>query len=402
MPVYFYTTKDLNGEYHKGDIETVDQFQAATLLRRKKLIIISIKEKNVNQENLINKFINKVPFNAVVMMTRQLATMIEAGLVLSEALDILQEEQENKKFKQVLNEISKDIKGGLDFASTLEKYPEVFPPIYAQLVKAGQSSGKLDTILLQLATNLEKEREFRGKLRGAMIYPIVVVTMMIAVMLIMVFFVMPKLLSLYKDSNIELPLPTKIMIGFADFMIGYWWLLVLILAISVLVFRKFISTPNGKLTIDRLILRIPVISKITTLVILTGFTRTFGLLVSSGLSILDSIKILSAITGNRVYQDGLELAYQGVERGLSFSSQLLRLPTFPRIVGQMIKTGEETGKLDNIMFKLADYFETESDNSLKNVTTLIEPIVLVVLGIGVGFLVISIILPIYQLTTNIK
>ena len=402
MPVYFYTTKDLNGEYHKGDIETVDQFQAATLLRRKKLIIISIKEKNVNQENLINKFINKVPFNAVVMMTRQLATMIEAGLVLSEALDILQEEQENKKFKQVLNEISKDIKGGLDFASTLEKYPEVFPPIYAQLVKAGQSSGKLDTILLQLATNLEKEREFRGKLRGAMIYPIVVVTMMIAVMLIMVFFVMPKLLSLYKDSNIELPLPTKIMIGFADFMIGYWWLLVLILAISVLVFRKFISTPNGKLTIDRLILRIPVISKITTLVILTGFTRTFGLLVSSGLSILDSIKILSAITGNRVYQDGLELAYQGVERGLSFSSQLLRLPTFPRIVGQMIKTGEETGKLDNIMFKLANYFETESDNSLKNVTTLIEPIVLVVLGIGVGFLVISIILPIYQLTTNIK
>ncbi len=402
MPVYFYTTKDLNGEYHKGDIETVDQFQAATLLRRKKLIIISIKEKNVNQENLINKFINKVPFNAVVMMTRQLATMIEAGLVLSEALDILQEEQENKKFKQVLNEISKDIKGGLDFASTLEKYPEVFPPIYAQLVKAGQSSGKLDTILLQLATNLEKEREFRGKLRGVMIYPMVVVTMMIAVMLIMVFFVMPKLLSLYKDSNIELPLPTKIMIGFADFMIGYWWLLVLILAISVLVFRKFISTPNGKLTIDRLILRIPVISKITTLVILTGFTRTFGLLVSSGLSILDSIKILSAITGNRVYQDGLELAYQGVERGLSFSSQLLRLPTFPRIVGQMIKTGEETGKLDNIMFKLADYFETESDNSLKNVTTLIEPIVLVVLGIGVGFLVISIILPIYQLTTNIK
>lgn len=402
MPVYFYTTKDLKGEYHKGDIETVDEFQAATLLRRKKLVIISIKEKIGNQENIIEKYLNKVPFGAVVIMTRQLATMIEAGLVLSEALDILQEQQENKKFKQVLNEISTDIKGGLDFASTLEKYPDIFPSIYSQLVKAGQASGKLDTILLQLATNLEKEREFRGKIKGAMIYPIVVITMMMAVMLIMIFFVMPKLLGLYKDSNIELPLPTKIMMGFADFMMGYWWLLLLILVAFVLVFRKFASTPDGKLKIDQLMLKAPVISKITSLTILTSFTRTFGLLVTSGLSILDSIKILSAITGNRVYQDGLQLTYEGVERGLSFSSQLLRLPQFPKIVGQMIKTGEETGKLDDIMFKLADYFESESDNSLKNVTTLIEPIVLVVLGIGVGFLVISIILPIYQLTTNIK
>lgn len=402
MPVYFYITKDLKGEYHKGDIETVDKFQAATLLRRKKLIIISIKEKNVNQGNLLAKYFNKVPFGAVVIMTRQLATMIEAGLVLSEALDILQEQQENKKFKQVLSEISKDIKGGLDFAATLEKYPDVFPSIYSQLVKAGQTSGKLDAVLLQLATNLEKEREFRGKIRGAMIYPIVVLTMMFAVMSIMVFFVMPKLFSLYKESNIELPVTTKIMIGFADFMMGYWWLLVLILVIFISVFRKFAITPGGKLKIDQLILKAPVISKITSLVILTSFTRTFGLLVSSGLSILDSIKILSAITGNRVYQDGLELTYQGVERGLSFSSQLLRLPQFPRIIGQMVKTGEETGKLDSIMFKLADYFESESDNLLKNVTTLIEPIVLIVLGIGVGFLVISIILPIYQLTTSIK
>lgn len=402
MPVFSYVTKDMNGEYHKGDVETVDAFQAATLLRRKRLIIISIKEKNKNQESLFDKYFNKIPFSAVVIMTRQLATMIQAGLVLSEAIDILQDQQENKKFKVVLLNILADIKGGLDFASALQKYPRVFPPIYSQLVSAGQASGKLDTILLQLATNLEKEREFRSKIRGAMIYPLVVVTMMIAVMLIMVFFVMPKLLGLYGESNIELPLPTKIMIGFSNFMLNYWWVLLIIIIIVVISFRRYAATADGRLRIDDFMLRAPVIGKISSLIILTSFTRTFGLLVSSGLSILDSIKIVAAITGNRVYQDGLEMTYQGVERGLSFSSQILRLKEFPRIIGQMIKTGEETGKLDEIMFKLADYFEAESDNSLKNVTTLIEPIVLVVLGIGVGFLVISIILPIYQLTTNIK
>lgn len=402
MPVFTYAAKDMKGEYHKGDIESADEFQAATLLRRKRLIIISIKEKNKNQENLFDRYFNKVPFSDVVIMTRQLATMIQAGLVLSEALDILQDQQENKKFKVVLNDILADIKGGLDFAATLEKHPEVFPPIYSQLVRAGQASGKLDTILLQLATNLEKEREFKSKIRGAMIYPVVVVTMMVGVMLIMIFFVMPKLLSLYSESNIELPLPTKIMIGFSNFMLGYWWAILIAIGIGIASFKKYSATADGRLRVDQLLLKTPVISRISSLVILTSFTRTLGLLVSSGLSILDSIKIVAAITGNRVYQDGLELAYQGVERGLSFSSQILRLPEFPRIIGQMIKTGEETGKLDDIMFKLADYFESESDNSLKNVTTLIEPIILVILGVGVGFLVISIILPIYQLTTNIK
>lgn len=402
MPIFSYTAKDMNGQYHKGEVETVDEFQAATLLRRKRLIIISIKALNKNQENILDKTFNKVPFSAVVVMTRQMATMIQAGLVLSEALDILQDQQENKKFKRILGDILADIKGGLDFASSLKKYPEVFPPIYAQLVSAGQASGKLDTILLQLATNLEKEREFQSKIRGAMIYPIVVVSMMVGVMLIMVFFVMPKLLGLYSESNIELPLPTQIMIGFSNFMIGYWWAILIGLIIAVVSFKRYIDTPAGKLRVDQFLLTAPVIGKITSLIILTSFTRTFGLLVSSGLSILDSIKIVSAITGNRVYQDGLDLAYQGVERGLSFSSQVLRLKEFPRIIGQMIKTGEETGKLDEIMFKLADYFESESDNALKNVTTLIEPIVLVVLGIGVGFLVVSIILPIYQLTTSIK
>lgn len=402
MPIFSYAAKDMQGEYHRGEVEAVDEYQTAALLRRKKLIVISIKTIGEDHQGFFDKIFSRVSFADVVVMTRQLATMIEAGLVLSEALDILEEQQTNKRLKKILGIIAKDVKGGLDFAAAVEKHPDAFPPLYPKLIKAGQASGKMDTILLELASNLEKEREFKSRVKGAMIYPIVIASMMLAVMLIMVFFVMPKLMGLYKDSGIELPLPTKIMLAVASFLINFWWLILMVVILAVVGVRKYLSTPEGKLIFDKLLLKLPVVGKVVSVVILTNFTRTLGLLISSGLSILDSIKIVSNIVGNRVYKDGLELSYQGVERGLPFSSQLLGLPFFPKIVGQMVKTGEETGKLDDIMMRLSQYFESEADNSLKNLTTLIEPIVLIVLGIGVGFLVISVILPIYQLTTNIK
>lgn len=402
MPIFSYVAKDLQGQYHKGEVETVDEFQAAGLLRRKKLIVISLKSLGVEKQDFLDKFFSRVSFSDVVIMTRQLATMIEAGLVLSEALDILEEQQENKRLKKILGTVSTDVKGGLDFATAIEKHPDAFPPLYSRLIRAGQASGKMDTILLELATNLEKEREFKSRVKGAMIYPMVIAVMMIAVMMIMVFFVMPKLMGLYQDSGIELPLPTKIMITSASFLINFWWALLAAIVGAVVGGKKYLATPEGKLVFDKVLLKLPVVGRVATVVILTNFTRTFGLLVSSGLSILDSIKIVSNIVGNRVYKDGLDISYKGVERGLPFSTQLLGLPVFPKIVGQMVKTGEETGKLDDIMFRLSEYFESEADNSLKNLTTLIEPIVLIVLGIGVGLLVISVILPIYQLTTNIK
>lgn len=402
MAIFNYVAKDFQGNYHKGEIETSDTYQAALILRRKKMIVVSLKTKVDTDQKLFGNFFNKVPFSNVVVVTRQLATMIEAGLVLSEALDILEEEQSNPRFKKILKDISSDLKSGLDFASSLEKYPDVFPTIYSKLVRAGQTSGKLDVVLLELATNLEKERDFQNRIRGAMIYPIVVVTMMLGVMLIMVFFVMPKLLNLYNGSGIDLPLPTKIVIGFTNFLLGFWWAVLLVIIIGILSFRRYSHTKNGKTVIDTLLIKAPVVGRIITLITLTNFTRTFALLVSSGISILEAIKIVSTVVGNDVFQTSLELSYKGVERGLPLSSQILGIPAFPKIVGQMIKTGEETGKLDDVMFRLADYFQSESDNSLKNITTLIEPLILIVLGVGVGFLVVSIILPIYQLTTNIQ
>jgi len=351
---------------------------------------------------LFNRLFNRVSFSQVVIMTRQLATMIEAGLVLSEALDILEEQQTSKVFKQVLKEISDDVKGGLDFASALDKHPTVFPKIYANLVRAGEASGKLDTILLQLATNLEKEREFKSKVRGAMIYPIIVITMMVGVMLVTIFFVMPRLLGLFTQSNIELPLPTKILIMVSSAMLNFWWIILILIGLIIFAFRRLVATESGRLMVDTKLLQFPVLGKIISVVSLTNFTRTFGLLVAAGIPILDAIRVVADVAGNSAYKNALDTASKGVERGLTFSSQLLSQPIFPRIVGQMIRTGEETGKLDEIMFKLADYFESESDNALKNITTLIEPVVLILLGVGTAFMVLSIILPIYSLTTAVQ
>jgi type II secretory pathway component PulF len=235
-----------------------------------------------------------------------------------------------------------------------------------------------------------------------MVYPIVIVVMMIGVVAIMMFFVMPKLMGMYTESGMELPLPTKIMVGIANFGASYWWLVLSLTIAGIISFRRFIATAKGRAIFDEVVINAPIIGKIVRLTIMTNFTRTFGLLTAAGISILESIKVVGDIVGNESYRRSFETSYQGVERGLTFSSQLMAIPIFPRIVSQMIKTGEETGKLDEVMFKVADYFESETDNMLKNVTTLIEPITLVILGIGVGLLVVSIILPIYQLTTNIK
>ncbi len=371
MPVFSYVAKDTLGKYHRGDIETVDERQAVILLRRKNLIIVALKLRHDSGAAFWDAIVNRISFTDVVVLTRQLATMVEAGLILSEALDILLEQQTNKRFKLVLENISTNVKGGLDFASALEQHPDVFPRLYCKLVKAGETSGKLDKVLLELAVNLEKEREFKGKVKGAMIYPAVIICLMVAVMMIMMFFVMPKLMGMYKDSGMALPLPTQIVVGISNIILSYWWIFLAVSVPLVITIRHYLTSPLGRELVDRLILKIPVVGRIAQLVIMTNFTRTFGLLISSGVTILESIRIAGEVAGNAVFRQGLENTYRGVERGLSFSSQLLGLTIFPRIVGQMIRTGEETGKMDEVLTKISHIFEVESDEEVKGLTAAI-------------------------------
>lgn len=396
---YVYKAKDTQGLDHTGSIESSDSHSAVAILRKKGLIVISLKSKEPLENNFLSKFLNRVSFTELVISTRQLATMVSSGLVLSDAIDILQEQSSSKTLKKTLEQVSQDIKGGLTLAQALGKHPNVFPHLYINLIKSGEASGKLDQVLLQMANGLEKDREFQSKIKGAMIYPIVVLTMMVVVIIIMMIFVIPKLTTLYSQSTIELPLPTKILITTSNLFVHFWWLGVFLTIIVIIAVKRFNDTPEGNLLLGKFILRMPLVGKIVTNVILTNFNRTFGLLTSAGIPLLESIGIVSDMTDNPVFKKALKEAYAGVEKGLSFSS-LLTASVFPKIVGQMVRVGEETGKVDEIFFKLAEYFESESDHLVKNLTVAIEPIVLIILGIGVGFLVLSIILPIYKLTTS--
>ena len=399
MAEFNYHAKDIDGVNHTGSVQSPDVHSAAVTLRKKGLIVIAINLKGEGANSFLNKFFNKVSFTDLVIITRQLATMVSAGLVLSEAIDILVEQQSNKTLKRALEEISEDIKGGLTLAQAFGKYPNIFPRLYVNLVKSGEALGKLDQVLVQMADGLEKEREFKSRVKGAMIYPIVVISMMFIVVIIMMVFVIPKLVTLYSQSTIDLPLPTKILIATSNLFVHFWWLIIITVAGLIFGIKRWNKTPEGNMFLGKLLLKTPLVGKIISNVTLTNFNRTFGLLTSAGIPLLESIGIVSEQTDNPVYRNYLKDAYAGVEKGLPFSS-LLNGDVFPKIVSQMVRVGEETGKVDEIFFKLAEYFESESDHLVKNLTVAIEPIILVILGIGVAFLVISIILPIYKLTTS--
>ena len=401
MPLFTYSARDLQGIDHKGTIETVDVSRAVAILSKRGLTVISVKSKSEEDSTMFSSLFKGISFTDVVIATRQLSTMIESGLVISDSFDVLAEQQANPAFKKVLQEVSRDVKGGLDLASAMKKHPNVFNNMYCSLVKAGEEGGNLDVVLQQMATSMERDREFRSKVRSAMIYPIIVVAMMVLVMGVMMFFVVPRLTSLYSQSDIELPLPTQILIGTSDFLLNFWWLLLLIGAGIFIGMKKWIATPSGKEKFDRLLLKIPVVGKIITETSLTNFTRTFGLLTSAGIPLLEALTISGDVVGNSIFKDAIHTALKGVERGLSFSAQLESMSVFPRLIPQMYKVGEETGKVDKVSFKLAEYYETESDHMLKNITVIIEPVILLLLGFAVGFLVLSIILPIYKLTTSV-
>lgn len=395
-----YHAKDLGGKETSGEIEAADEHSAVSILRRRRLIVVKISPKEKLTRGFLGKIFNRVSFQELVTVTRQLATMVSAGLTLSESLDILEEQQENKKLKLTLNEVSSDVKGGHTLAQSLSRHKDVFPELYVNLVKSGESSGKLDIVLLKMADSLEKEREFRAKIKGAMIYPVIVLTMMLGVIILMMTFVIPKLTNLYRESELDLPLPTKILIATSDVFVNFWWVLLIGLTGGILALKKWSDTPQGRLALDQLLLKVPIVGKLIINVTLTNLNRTFALLVAAGIPLLEAINIVEGVTQNLQFRNALKSSYMGVEKGLSFSAQLQNLPIFPKIVGQMVRVGEETGKVDEVFGKLADYFESESDHMVKNLTVAIEPIVLIVLGVGVAFIVISIILPIYKLTTS--
>lgn len=401
MKTYKYSAKDQKNNLRGGEIEAPDEKQAALTLRQHGLLPISIKPVSRGMFfGAIGKSVGRVGQGEIVTFTRQLSTMITAGLSLPQSLTILQNQTNNAKFKEVIADVLRNVEGGMSLADAMKKHPGAFSAIYVSLVRAGETAGVLDNVLARLADNLEKDREFRSKTRGALVYPAIIVVAMVLVVVVMMVFVVPKLLGLYKEFNAKLPLPTRILIFTSNVMRKFWYLAAIGLFGLSFFIRRVRQTPFGKRKFDALVLKLPVFGKLRRNILLTEFSRTLGLMIGAGIPIIESLKVVSDAMGNAVYEDEIIKVTTAVERGFPLSIPVSQAKIFPPILGQMIKTGEETGKLDEVLFKVSAYFESEAENGVKNLTTAIEPIILIVLAVGVAFLIVAVILPIYQITSQ--
>lgn len=403
MAFFSYKARDAQGKTVTGLVEAPTSSQATKLLRDKQLFVVSltVSHERFNVSSFLARF-KKVGFGDIVNFTRQLSTMIVAGLSLPESLTILRTQTTNPAFARELSDIERRIVGGGNLGDSLAAYPANFSAIYVALVRAGESSGTLDQVLTRLAETLEAQREFRSKVAGAMIYPVIIVVAMIAVVMIMMTVVMPKLTDLYKDFGITLPLSTQILIAVSNFFVRFWWVVIAGAVGGFFAFQRWRKTIMGERIMDTLILRVPLFGDLQKKVILVEFTRTLGMLTSSGIHILEGLQILQASLDNVLFRDAVSEIAKKVEKGFALGDSFAQYSVFPPIVSQMMRVGEETGKLDDTLIKLSRYFESESEHLVKGLTTAIEPIIMVVLGVGVGFIVISVITPIYNLTSQFK
>ena len=396
MEEYTYSVVDKKGLNQSGIVQATSPKQAAIILHEKGFTVISIEPKRKPFE--INLF-KGVKIGPLAQFTRQLATMITSGLPLADSLVVLQKQTENKELQEIIKQISEDIEGGTNFSTALAKRAGTFSAAYINVIKAGEASGTLDKVLLKLAETLEKDREFQGKIKGAFIYPAIILVAMSLVAAIILIFVVPKLSEVYKDLGIVLPLPTRILIALSGFLVKFWWLVIILIVVGVIALRRYRKTPEGALVVDRLLLKVPVMGKLNRDSSLTEFTRTLGALVAAGVPIIEALKIAGETATNATHRLALENVSSLVEKGISLSNALGREETFPPLIAQMASVGEETGKMDEVLTKVSIFFEQEVEQEVKNLTTALEPIIMIVLGIMVGLLMISIILPIYSITS---
>lgn len=399
----YYKAVTSKGKAIDGFLEARDRNEAAAYLRSKELYPIKI----VKSEK--SKFVNLIPFLAEkikasdeVNFTRQLASMLISGITLLRSLEILKTQVANRALVDVINSIIRDVEEGSSFSRAIAKHPEAFSPIYMSFVEASEGSGLLDKALTRLADTLEKQEKLRNTVKAALTYPIIVVFMMIVVIFIMMIFVIPQISTIYESMSVSLPLPTLILVRVSNFFVSFWYILIGFMALIAFAYQRWYKTAEGRLVVDSILLKIPVFGVLIKKTILTEFSRTLGALLSSGTLVVDALKKVADISGNIHYKNAIIDVAKRVEKGASVGDAMRLYVLFPPNLIELVNIGEQTGKLDETLIKASEYYEDEVDQSVKMLSTILEPVVLVVLGVGVTFLIISIIMPIYQITNSIN
>jgi type IV pilus assembly protein PilC len=401
MPSYFYIAKSLEGKEQSGTLEAKDEHQLARTLRSQGFILIRAElteAKEKKRFEIAFSLFGGVPLTEKLMFTRNLQVMITSGLSLPRALQTLASQTKSRKFKNALLTVSEEITKGKNFSESLKNFPNIFSELFQNMVKVGEEAGTLDEVLKILSRQMEREHELKSKVTGALMYPAVIISAMIGIGILMLILVVPKLAGTFEELSIELPLTTRLVIGLGTFLAEKWALAILLIVGLFFIFRVIIKTREGKKIIDYLILKFPVISPIVRKTNSAFTVRTLSSLIASGVPIVRSLEIVSGTLGNFYYKEAILEAAEKVRKGEKLSDALEPYQNiYPLVILQMIRVGEETGETSEVLAKLADFFEEEAGNSTKNLASVIEPVLMLIVGGAVGFFAISMVQPIYSM-----
>jgi len=397
MATFTYTARAFNGDLRTATIDASSRDDVIAQLRKQRLSVVKIDQDAAKK---IGR--GSIKTRDVVIFTRQFSTMINSGLPLVQALTILAEQTDNKALAEVTRKVVFDVESGNTVADALSKHPRAFTNLYVNMVAAGEAGGILDTILLRLATFLEKNDALVRKVKGAMIYPTVIMSVAAIAVVVLLIFVIPVFAGMFASAGQALPMPTRLVIGASGFLRRYWWVIGAVVVIGGYMFKKYYATPPGKLVIDRLMLRMPVLGDVLRKSAVSRFTRTLGTLISSGVSILEGLEITAKTAGNRVIQDAIMQSRSSIAGGDTIAQPLQKSKVFPPMVISMIAVGEQTGGLDEMLSKIADFYDEEVDAAVSNLLSLLEPIMIVFLGVVVGGMVVAMYLPIFDMVNAVQ
>ncbi len=399
MASFSYTARALNGELKTATIDAATREEAVAQLRRQRLTVVKVDEESKRQK----PGAGRIKMRDIVIFTRQFSTMINSGLPLVQALDILAKQSENKTLQEVTRAVVFDVESGHTVADALRKHPKAFNDLYVNMVAAGEAGGILDTILMRLAVFMEKNDVLIRKVKGAMIYPAVIMSVAGIAITVLLIFVIPVFENMFGSVGLALPLPTRIVIGVSKFLRGWGGLATVVgIVAGVFAIKNYYKTNDGKLVIDRALLKFPILGDVLRKSAVSRFTRTLGTLISSGVSILDGLEITAKTAGNRVIQDAIMASRSSIAGGDTIAAPLAKSQVFPPMVISMIAVGESTGGLDEMLSKIADFYDEEVDAAVSGLLSLLEPVMIVFLGVVVGGMVIAMYLPIFDMINAVQ
>jgi type IV pilus assembly protein PilC len=399
MPTFVYRARTMGGESQNGEVTAANEAEVVGQLRRHRLVVVSVKPKPKEFKIPLRK---GVKTKDLVLFTRQFATMINAGLPLVQSLDILASQQTKPRVAEKLSALLRDVEAGSTLADAMRRQSGFFNEIYVNMVTAGEAGGILDTILLRLAEYLEAADRLKRKVKGAMFYPVTVLSFAALAIAGLLIFVIPTFAGFFSDAGVPLPLPTRIVMGMSNFLIGWWWAVLGALVMGGYALRAYHRTPDGQLAIDRLLLRLPVLGPVIKKSAIARFSRTLGTLVQSGVPILEGLEITARTAGNRVIEDAVMASRASIAGGDTIADPLKRSQVFPPMVVQMINVGEQTGGLDEMLEKIADFYDEEVEAAVAALTSIIEPVMIVFLGAIVGGMVVAMYLPIFDIIQTVE